>query len=292
MHTWTHRAGPRSPAAPSEGVASCPPAGGGVPACRWAERRRRRSTRPPRLVATPRVALRSARAAVVIKSPKLVAVSKGAARCVVARTICRVKERLGRFGYLLRVAGGCLGERTEQVTHGRHKAAHPTGDKVARARTDAVLARGVLAKFYASAALSADIDLRRRLLILKTSPMLQVFNLSSGAGCRYVQDGVRPMGRTRRATPSSHDRSAASFDARIGEWWRPQLSLDGSAVFHHAAERLARRRTRFVHGEGRDLGTAAAPHGIAAGVLLRTRRSTSAMCPVPQVPDATGTWAR
>ncbi len=177
MHTWTHRAGPRSPAAPSEGAASCPPAGGGVRECRWAERRRRRSTRPPRLVATPRVALRSARAAVVIKSPKLVAVSKGAARCVVARTICRVKERLGRFGYLLRVAGGCLGERTEQVTHGRHKAAHPTGDKVARARTDAVLARGVLAKLYASAALSAEIDLRRRLLILQNSAMLQVFNL-------------------------------------------------------------------------------------------------------------------
>ena len=291
MHTWTHRAGPRSPAAPSEGAASCPPAGGGVRECRWAERRRRRSTRPPRLVATPRVALRSARAAVVIKSPKLVSVSKGAARCVVARTICRVKERLGRFGYLLRVAGGCLGERTEQVTHGRHKAAHPAGDKVARARTAAVLARGVLQKFCASAGLSAEIELRRRLLILQKCPILQVFNLSRGVGCRHVQDGVRPMARTRRATPSSHDRSAASFDARIGEWWRPQLSLDGDAVFNPAAERLARRRTRLVHGEGRDLGTAAAPHGIA-GVLLRTRRSTSAMCSVCQVPDATGTWAR
>ena len=185
-----------------------------------------------------------------------------------------------------------LGERTEQVTHGRHKAAHPTGDKVARARTDAVIARGVLPKLYASAGLSAESYLRRRLLILQNSAILQVFNLSSGAGCRYVQDGVRPMGRTRRATPSSHDRSAASFDARIGEWWRPQLSLDGYAVFHLAAERLARRRTRLVYGEERDLATAAAPHGIAAGVLLRTRRSTSAMCPVRQVPDATGTWAR
>ncbi len=181
-------------------------------------------------------------------------------------------------------------------THGAghtwgHKAAHPTGDKVARARTAAVLARGVLQKFYASAGLSAEIDPRRRLLILQECPILQVFNLPRGVGCRHVQDGVRPMARTRRATPSSHDRSAASFDTRIGEWWRPQLSLDGDAVFNPAAERLARRRTRLVHGEGRDLGTAAAPHGIA-GVLLRTRRSTSAMCPVRQVPDATGTWAR
>ena len=291
MDTWTDSAGPRSRAASSEGAASCPPTSGGVRECRWAERRTRRSTRPLRLVAAPRLVLRTALAAVVIKSPKLVAVSKGAARCVVARTICRVKERLGRFGHLLRVAGGRLGERTEQDTHGRHKAAHPTGDKVARARTDAVIARGVLPKLYASAGLSAESYLRRRLLILQNSAILQVFNLSSGAGCRYVQDGVRPMGRTRRARPSSHDRSAASFDARIGEWWRPQLSLDGSAVFHHAAERLARRRTRLVHGEGRDLGTAAAPHGIA-GVLLRTRRSTSAMCSVCQVPDATGTWAR
>ena len=290
MDTWTDSAGPRSHAASSEGAASCPPTGGGVRECRWAERRTRRSTRPLRLVAAPRLVLRTALAAVVIKSPKLVAVSKGAARCVVARTICRVKERLGRFGRLLRVAGGRLGERTEQVTHGRHKAAHPTGDKVARARTAAVLARGVLQKLYASAGLSAEIDLRRRLLILQKCPILQVFNFSRGVGCRHVQDGVRPMARTRRATPSSHDRSAASFDARIGEWWRPQLSLDGDAVFN-PAERLARRRTRLVHGEGRDLGTAAAPHGIA-GVLLRTRRSTSAMCPVRQVPGATGTWAR
>ena len=118
MDTWTDSAGPRSRAASSEGAASCPLTGGGVRECRWAERRTRRCTRPLRLVAAPRVALRTALAAVVIKSPKLVAVSKGAARCVVARTICRVKERLGRFGHLLRVAGGRLGERTEQVTHG------------------------------------------------------------------------------------------------------------------------------------------------------------------------------
>ena len=108
MDTWTDSAGPRSRAASSEGAASCPLTGGGVRECRWAERRTRRCTRPLRLVAAPRVALRTALAAVVIKSPKLVAVSKGAARCVVARTICRVKERLGRFGYLLSVAGSAL----------------------------------------------------------------------------------------------------------------------------------------------------------------------------------------
>ncbi|MDA8298249.1 MAG: L,D-transpeptidase family protein [Actinomycetota bacterium] len=143
----------------------------------------------------------------------------------------RIQARLGELGYWLGTADGRFGDRTEQAVYAFQKAAGLVADGIVGPKTRAALARGALPPFRPAAGSLAEIDLRRGLLmILREGRLAQVFNVSSGGGYRYVQDGVWSVASTPRGHFVFTRQIDALVHAPLGELWRPKYFVDGYAV--------------------------------------------------------------
>lgn len=143
----------------------------------------------------------------------------------------RIQARLGELGYWLGMADGRFGDRTEQAVYAFQKAAGLVADGIVGPKTRAALARGALPPFRPAAGSLAEIDLRRGLLmILRDGRVAQVFNVSSGGGYRYAQDGVWSVASTPRGHFVFTRQTDALVHAPLGELWRPKYFLDGYAV--------------------------------------------------------------
>lgn len=145
--------------------------------------------------------------------------------------VLALQRRLVALHYWLGTPNGVFDDATEQAVYALQKVAGITRDGIVGPKTEAALARGLLARPRPAPGFVVEIDLTDDVLMLVDNGRLEwALNTSTGGGYTYWVDGTSALA----ITPVGRFRVYAEVDGLVtdplGQLWRPKYFDAGFAL--------------------------------------------------------------